>query len=60
MFLKTENTTQQILTEKFSATWAISYRINKLFLDVDYTGNVYGPMLLLLGDLDPRREYSPT
>ncbi|MBE0392083.1 TonB-dependent receptor [Flavobacterium sp. PL002] len=60
---KTENgiTTQQILTEKFSATWAISYRINKLFLDVDYTGNVYGPMRLpLLGDLDPRQEYSPT
>ena len=60
---KTENntTTQQILTEKFSATWAISYRINKLFLDVDYTGNVYGPMRLpLLSDLDPRQEYSPT
>ncbi|MBC5837488.1 TonB-dependent receptor [Flavobacterium muglaense] len=60
---KTENevTTQQILTEKFSATWAISYRINKLFLDVDYTGNIYGPMRLpLLGDLDPRSEYSPT
>ncbi|NRT13029.1 TonB-dependent receptor [Flavobacterium sp. 14A] len=60
---KTENgiTTQQILTEKFSATWAISYRINKLFLDVDYTGNVYGPMRLpLLGGLDPRQEYSPT
>ena len=60
---KTENkvTTQQILTEKFSATWAISYRINKLFLDIDYTGNVYGPMRLpLLGDLDPRNEYSPT
>ncbi len=60
---KTEDntTTQQILTEKFSATWAISYRINKLFLDVDYTGNVYGPMRLpLLGDLDPRKEYSPT
>lgn len=60
---KTENntTTQQILTEKFSATWAISYRINKLFLDVDYTGNLYGPMRLpLLGELDPRKEYSPT
>ena len=60
---KTENntTTQQILTEKISATWAISYRINKLFLDVDYTGNLYGPMRLpLLGDLDPRKQYSPT
>jgi outer membrane receptor for ferrienterochelin and colicins len=35
---KTENniTTKPNLTEKFSATWAISYRINKLFLDVDY------------------------
>lgn len=60
---KTEDevTTRQILTEKFSATWAISYRISKLFLDIDYTGNVYGPMRLpLLGDLDPRSEYSPT
>ncbi|OCB75397.1 TonB-dependent receptor [Flavobacterium crassostreae] len=60
---KTENntTTQQMLTEKFSATWAISYRINSLFLDIDYTGNLYGPMRLpLLGDLDPRKEYSPT
>jgi outer membrane receptor for ferrienterochelin and colicins len=60
---KTEHntTTQQILTEKISATWAVSYRINKLFLDVDYTGNLYGPMRLpLLGDLDPRNQYSPT
>jgi outer membrane receptor for ferrienterochelin and colicins len=60
---KTENntTTRQILTEKTSATWAVSYRINKLFLDVDYTGNLYGPMRLpLLGDLDPRNQYSPT
>lgn len=60
---KTENhvTTRQMLTEKFSGTWAISYRINKLFLDIDYTGNLYGPMRLpLLGELDPRREYSPT
>ncbi len=60
---KTENnlTTKQILTEKVSATWAISYRIKKLFLDVDYTGNLYGPMRLpLLGNLDPRKPYSPT
>jgi outer membrane receptor for ferrienterochelin and colicins len=60
---KTENntTTRQILTEKISATWAISYRISKLFLDLDYTGNLYGPMRLpLLGKLDPRKEHSPT
>lgn len=60
---KTENgvTTRQMLTERFSGTWAVSYRIPKLFLDIDYTGNLYGPMRLpLLGPLDPRKEYSPT
>jgi outer membrane receptor for ferrienterochelin and colicins len=60
---KTENglTTQQILTEKFSGTWAISYKLPSLFIDIDYTGNIYGPMRLpLLGTLDPRAAYSPT
>lgn len=60
---KTENDikTRQILTEKFSGTWAISYRIQKFFIDIDYTGNIYGPMRLpLLGENDPRKEYSPT
>ncbi|WP_035676669.1 TonB-dependent receptor [Flavobacterium limnosediminis] len=60
---KTENDvkTRQMLTEKFSGTWAVSYRLKKWFLDIDYTGNLYGPMRLpLLGDLDPRQEYSPT
>ncbi len=52
---------QQILTERFSGTWAISHRINPLKLTVDYTGNIYSPMRLpLLSDTDPRREYSPT
>jgi outer membrane receptor for ferrienterochelin and colicins len=60
---KTENsiTTRQILTERFTGTWAVSYRLNNIFLDIDYTGNFYGPLRLpLLGDLDPRLEYSPT
>jgi len=49
-----------ILTEKFSATWGITYDIPKWFLSIDYTGNLYGPMRLpLLGDLDPRKEHSP-
>lgn len=53
-------TEDQILTEKFSGTWAVSYKIRPWNLLVDYTGNVYGPMRLpLLGDLDPRQEYSP-
>ena len=59
---KTENhiTTQQILAEKFSGTWAVSYRLKKAFLDIDYTGNIYGPMRLpLLGKLDPRSANSP-
>lgn len=52
---------QQILTEKFSGTWAVSYKINPLKLNIDYTGNVYSPMRLpLLSDTDPRRAYSPT
>lgn len=50
----------QILTEKFSGTWSVSYKFYRPGLTVDYTGNIYGPMRLpLLGDLDPRKEYSP-
>lgn len=53
--------TDQILTEKFSATWGLTYKLYKYDLSIDYTGNLYGPMRLpLLGDLDPRQEYSPT
>lgn len=51
---------QQILTEKTTGTWSLSYEFPKLHLSIDYTGNVYGPMQLpLLGELDPRPEYSP-
>ncbi|MBO0591527.1 TonB-dependent receptor [Cellulophaga sp. E16_2] len=53
--------TEQILTEKFSGTWNISYDIKNIDVSIDYTGNIYGPMRLpLLGALDPRSEYSPT
>lgn len=51
--------TQPVLTEKYSLNWAISYEIPKMHLTIDYTGNLYGPMRLpLLGELDPRKEYS--
>ncbi|WP_317206746.1 TonB-dependent receptor [Ferruginibacter lapsinanis] len=51
---------QQILTEKFTGTWAVSYKIKKIDLAFDYTGNIYGPMRLpLLGKLDPRLANSP-
>ncbi len=59
----TENgvTQQQILTESITATWNLSYTFRSLHVTADYTGNLYGPMRLpLLGELDPRQEYSPT
>ncbi|NNC70851.1 MAG: TonB-dependent receptor, partial [Flavobacteriaceae bacterium] len=53
--------TQQILTERMTGTWSVSYEFMNPKLTIDYTGNIYGPMRLpLLGDLDPRSEYSPT
>ncbi|MDN3491692.1 TonB-dependent receptor [Winogradskyella bathintestinalis] len=60
---QTENgeRTKQILTEEFSGVWSLSYKNYATNLTFDYTGNLYGPMRLpLLGDLDPRDEYSPT
>ena len=48
-----------MLTEKWSGTWAITFPFDKLNLSFNYTGNLYGPMRLpVLGDLDPRPEYS--
>ena len=52
---------QQLLTEKFTGTWAISYKLKGLNTSIDYTGNIYGSMRLpLLGPLDPRQPLSPT
>lgn len=58
----TENglTEQQMLTEKFMGTWAVSYKIEPWHFGIDYTGNIYSPMRLpLLSDLDPRKPRSP-
>jgi len=53
--------TRQMLTERFSGTWAFSYTVNMLHTTIDYSGNIYGPMRLpLLSDLDPRLPYSKT
>lgn len=53
-------TSTPILTEKYSANWAISYEILEWNLSFDYTGNLYGPMRLpLLSEEDPRRATSP-
>ena len=51
---------RQLLTERFTGTWAVSYKIQKLNLNIDYSGNVYSPMKLpLLGELEPRSPNSP-
>jgi outer membrane receptor for ferrienterochelin and colicins len=58
----TENNlrSRPLLTERFTGVWSLSYRFKNRDLKVDYTGNVYGPMLLpRLGELDPRAESSP-
>lgn len=48
------------LTENFTGTWAISYKINPINIAIDYTGNVYSPMKLpLLSETDPRNPNSP-
>lgn len=51
---------RQLLTEKFSGVWTVTYALPKLKLRIEYTGNVYSPMLLpLLGPLDTRAPMSP-
>jgi len=52
--------TRPYLTENFTGTWTVSYKINPIKLAIDYTGNVYSPMKLpLLSDTDPRNPNSP-
>jgi len=52
--------TRPYLTEKFTATWSVSYKINSIDLAIDYTGNCYSPMKLpLLSEADPRNPHSP-
>ena len=52
--------TRPYLTENFTGTWTVSYKINPIKLAIDYTGNVYSPMKLpLLSETDPRNPNSP-
>ena len=49
-----------VFTEKWSMTWAITAPLWNEKIRLSYTGNLYGPMRLpLLGELDPRAEFSP-
>lgn len=46
---------RQEFQEKYSLTWNLGYTFSKSKLKVEYTGNLYGPMLLpLISELDPR------
>jgi outer membrane receptor for ferrienterochelin and colicins len=38
-----------LFTEKFNGTWNISYKIKKINLELNYTGNVYSPVNFPLG-----------
>lgn len=50
-----------LLTERFTATFSVSYKIQPIHLTIDYNGNIYGPMKLpLLNEMDPRAPNSPT
>ncbi|MGE0560897.1 MAG: carboxypeptidase-like regulatory domain-containing protein [Flavobacteriales bacterium] len=48
----------QLLTEKVSGTYSISYKFLKSDIKLDYSGNLYGPMKLPLVENDFRPEYS--
>ncbi len=48
----------QLLTEKVSGTYTVSYKFYKPNIKIDYSGNLYGPMKLPLLPNDFRPEYS--
>jgi outer membrane receptor for ferrienterochelin and colicins len=59
-FTEEEVRQRQLLTERFSGVWRVSYTVSSRNITFDYTGNVYGPMELpLLGALDDRLAESP-
>jgi len=50
----------QLLSERMSAAWNVSYEWKQPNIRFDYTGNSYGPMLLpVQGTNDPRPSESP-
>jgi outer membrane receptor for ferrienterochelin and colicins len=59
-FTQNGQTRRQLLTERFQGVWSVGYSFSTIGLSLDYTGNVYSPMLLpLLGPLDDRAGKSP-
>ncbi|MCI5054725.1 MAG: TonB-dependent receptor [Flavobacteriales bacterium] len=57
--MEDEEKSVQPLTENFTGTWTIGYTFPGTDLNIDYTGNLYSPMVLpVLGPEDPRPEKS--
>lgn len=48
-----------LLTERYSATWSLTWEWARTGLSLDYTGNLTGPMRMPLLEQDFRPEYSP-
>ena len=48
----------QLFTEPYSCTWSCSYDFKKAGMTIDYTGNLYGPMLLPIVENDFRSAFS--
>ncbi len=51
--------TWQILSERVSGTFGVSYTLEELGVKMDYTGAIYGPMRLPIFPNDTRPEFSP-
>ena len=49
----------QLLTERISGSFAVTYLLPKLGMSIDYTGSVYGPMNLPVFENDIRSSTSP-
>jgi outer membrane receptor for ferrienterochelin and colicins len=59
LVLENEMRTQQMLTEKWSGNWTLSYAFAGKPLKFDYTGNFSGSMRLPVGsEMDPRPSFS--
>ncbi len=49
-----------LFQSRFSGVWLLKYHLPQIHTTLEYTGNFHSPMRLpLLGNLDPRQEYSP-
>ncbi|MCS6795378.1 MAG: TonB-dependent receptor [Raineya sp.] len=58
-FVQEQERKEQVLVSPFSATWSISYTFAKIRTTIDWTGNLYSPMPLVVVENDFRPEKSP-